>query len=207
MKSLKMPESLKTVPKWMIGLVGVTVLAVLGLVVLKPLMAGNAPAEQPLTRTVPKVPAQLAALPPVPAPPAPGDATPLSRDPFKPLASAPVVAIAPAAVTPPVPVPAPVIPLPVPAPAATPAPVPAPAPAAAPAPAPVGPQKVTLVDTYYDSTGASRAAVKVGDSVYSVKAGDAFAGPFKLISVASDCATIQKGTDRFSLCKGEEVTR
>lgn len=67
-------------------------------------------------------------------------------------------------------------------------------------------QRVTLMDVFTQG-GTTYASVKVGSTVYKVKAGDTFAESFKVVSLSDRCGTFLYGDSRFRLCEGEEVIK
>lgn len=71
------------------------------------------------------------------------------------------------------------------------------------APAPEGGEQVELLDVVVDDQGTTKAQVKVGSTVSTVSAGETFASTYELLSIQGTCATLQNGTDKFTLCKGD----
>jgi hypothetical protein len=67
-------------------------------------------------------------------------------------------------------------------------------------------QRVALV-TVYDRDGAQYAQTKVGETVYTPKVGDVFAGQFKLLATSGKTATYLFGDEQFTLSVGQEVLK
>lgn len=127
---------------------------------------------------------------------------------------------APVATAPP---PAPVFPTPVfvPVPTFPTAPsFPAPAPAPAPAPKPTTTttlppsqprtqQRIKLLNVFTATNGATRASVRINDTVYDVAGGDRFATSFQVVELSIDqhCGEFLFGDDRFRICEGEELLK
>jgi len=69
-----------------------------------------------------------------------------------------------------------------------------------------GSQHVTLVAI--SGSGSSRTAtVDVDSTEYTVKAGDTFAGNYRVKSLTSSCGTFVFGDETFTLCVGQEVLK
>jgi hypothetical protein len=85
---------------------------------------------------------------------------------------------------------------------------PAPAPGATPGPSggPSSGQRVELLDIFTES-GTRFATVSVDDREFKVKAGDTFAGSYRVLSLTSDCGNFVFGDERFTLCIGQEVLK
>ena len=69
-----------------------------------------------------------------------------------------------------------------------------------------GAQRVTLVDI--SGSGSNRVAtVDVDSTEYHVKAGETFAGSYRVKSLTSSCGTFVFGDESFTLCVGQEVLK
>ena len=69
-----------------------------------------------------------------------------------------------------------------------------------------GSQRVTLVSI--SGSGSERTAtVDVDSTEYTVKAGDTFAGNYRVKSLTSSCGTFVFGDETFTLCVGQEVLK
>lgn len=71
---------------------------------------------------------------------------------------------------------------------------------------PTGGQRVELLDIYTQS-GTRYATVEVNQQQYTVKAGDTFAGSYRVLSLTASCGTFSFGDERFTLCVGQEVLK
>ena len=71
---------------------------------------------------------------------------------------------------------------------------------------PSGAQRVTLIDI--SGSGANRTAtVEVDSTQYTVKAGETFAGSYRVKSLTTSCGTFVFGDETFTLCAGQEVLK
>jgi hypothetical protein len=61
-------------------------------------------------------------------------------------------------------------------------------------------QTIVLVDIFTDN-GTDQAQVEVDGTVYTVSAGDSFAGDFTLISISGSCADFTFQSQSFTLCE------
>jgi len=170
------------------------------------LMSSKTAAPGPPIQAHPRPAPAVIAAPATPqAPVAPAESSTVEKDPFHPLVES-VIAAPAAPVAAPVPAPAPAAPPAAPAPIAVAAPVvPAAAPVVAvPATPPAAAAAITLVDTFFDSKGATQASVQPsGGAPQVVTVGQVFGGDYKLSSVDGPCATFLKGADTFTLCAGQ----
>ncbi len=66
-------------------------------------------------------------------------------------------------------------------------------------------QTVSLVDVF--DNGQPGAVVRVDETLYEVRAGEAFATNFQVVSVDPPCATLLFGDDAFTLCEGETTLK
>lgn len=67
-------------------------------------------------------------------------------------------------------------------------------------------QRVELLDIFTES-GVRFALVEVDSQEYKVKAGDTFAGSFRVLSLTARCGNFVFGDERFTLCIGQEVLK
>jgi hypothetical protein len=63
-------------------------------------------------------------------------------------------------------------------------------------------RKVTLV-----SVTGGKAKVTVDGAAYTVEEGESFAGDYRAVDIGSECATFESGTTSFTLCEGEAVLK
>ena len=70
----------------------------------------------------------------------------------------------------------------------------------------VGGTRVKLVDVY-DKDGEARALVTVNGRSYDVAEGEAFGDRFRLLDLSGECGTFLFGDSRFVLCEGDEIRK
>ena len=70
----------------------------------------------------------------------------------------------------------------------------------------VGGTRVKLVDVY-DQDGEPRALVTVNGRSYDVGEGEAFGDRFRLLDLSGECGTFLFGDSRFVLCEGDEIRK
>lgn len=73
---------------------------------------------------------------------------------------------------------------------------------------PVRNQTVALIEVF-DDDGEVTATVRVGSTVYRVRAGDVFEGSYQVVSLdlADGCGIFLFGDTRFELCEGQEILK
>ncbi|MEA2447432.1 MAG: hypothetical protein QOK47_1069 [Actinomycetota bacterium] len=67
-------------------------------------------------------------------------------------------------------------------------------------------RRVKVVDVFTEG-GGEHAQVQVDGTVYTIDEGERFAGSFELVSASNACATMLFGDDEFTLCEGEEILK
>jgi len=72
--------------------------------------------------------------------------------------------------------------------------------------APEAGTSVAVIDVF-EQGGTTVARVQVGSTVYTVAAGETFAGSYKLVAVSGTCGQFLFGDSPFSLCEGEQVIK
>ena len=72
--------------------------------------------------------------------------------------------------------------------------------------APAAGTSVAVIDVFQQD-GKTLARVQVGSTVYTVAAGETFAGSYKLVAVSGTCGQFLFGDSPFSLCEGEQVIK
>ena len=71
----------------------------------------------------------------------------------------------------------------------------------------VGETTVRLVDVTTGADGVTRVHVEVNGSTHEAAEDEQFAERFRVLDIAGECATFLFGDSRFTLCKGESISK